>query len=95
MAHTKHVTLVATTVATVAIDDPGQDRVFVTNRHATLEAFASVDGSTPTVGGDDTFLIPAMRTTQLYVPAGAASIKLISSGTPSITVSAHSPAVVL
>lgn len=91
MAHTKHVTLVATTVNTVALDDVSQDAIYVTNRHATAEAFATVDGSTPTVGGDDTFIIPAARTTKLYVPAGAVSCKLISSGTPSITVSAHAP----
>lgn len=91
MAHTKHLTLVATTVATVALDDTAQDKVYVTNRHATVEAFATVDGSTPTVGGDDTFIIPAARTTVLLTPAGATSVKLISSGTPSITVSAHAP----
>lgn len=94
MAHTKHVTLVAATVATVALDDPSRDKVFVTNRHATLEAFASVDGSTPTVGGDDTYLIAPARTTQLRVPAGAVSVKLISSGTPGITVSNVSPTLV-
>jgi hypothetical protein len=89
MAHTKHVTLVAATVATVTLDDPKRDKVWVTNRHATVEAFATVNGATPTVGGDDTDLIKANGTTILHVPAGAVSVKLISSGTPSITVSTH------
>jgi hypothetical protein len=92
MAHTKHVTLVATTVATVTLDDTSQDKVYVTNKHATSEIYATVDGSTPTVGGDDTFLCPAARTTVLLTPSGATSVKLISSGTPTVTVSAHSPA---
>lgn len=92
MAKTKHVTLVATTVATVALDDPTRDKIWVTNRHATVEAFATVDGSTPTVGGDDTLLIPANQRVALPVPSGAVSLKLISSGTPSITATTIPPA---
>jgi hypothetical protein len=91
MAHTKHVTLVAATVATVALDDPSRDKVWVTNRHASVEAFATVNGDAPTVGGDDCFIIPAARTTILRVPAGAPSVKLISSGTPGISVTTVPP----
>lgn len=92
MAHTKHVTLVAATVANVALDDPGQDAIYVTNRHATVEAFATVNGVNPTVGGDDTYLIPAgMRTAKILVPAGAVDLRLISSGTPAISASAFAP----
>lgn len=94
MAHTKHVTLVADTVATVALDDPSLDKIYITNRHATLEAFATVNGVAPTVGGDDTFIIQPARTRVLFVPAGAVSAKLISSGTPSLSVSVHNPVVV-
>jgi hypothetical protein len=91
MAHTKHVTLVADTVATVALADPSRNKVYVTNRHATAEAFATVDGATPTVGGDDTALIRPNATTALLVPAGAVSLKLISSGTPTITATTQPP----
>ena len=92
MAHTKHVTLVATTVATVTLEDSKPEKVWVHNRHATAEAFATTDGTTPTVGGDDTHLIKANSVTVLKVPAGAVSVKLISSATPTITVSTR-PAV--
>lgn len=92
MAHTKHATLVAATVTDFALDDPGQDKIYVTNRHATVEAFATVNGVAPTVGGDDTFIIPPARTTVLHVPSGAVALKVISSGTPGITASAYSPA---
>lgn len=92
MAHTKHVTLVAATVATVALDNPSRDKVYVTNRHATVEAFATVNGVDPTVGGDDAFIIPAgQRTTVLRVPDGAVSLKLISSGTPGISATTVPP----
>lgn len=91
MAHTKHATLVAATVTDFALDDVAQDKIYVTNRHATVEAFATVNGVAPTVGGDDTYLIAPARTTVLHVPTGVVALKVISSGTPGITASAHAP----
>jgi hypothetical protein len=90
----KHGQLTANTVATQNIGgDPVDgwsrgDRVEVCNRDGVAEIFFTVDGSTPSVGGDNTFLVPA-TVGALTVDAnvdGPVPIKLISVGTPKYTV---------
>jgi hypothetical protein len=95
MARIKHGTLVASTVATVTLDlvDSGrivsrQKRVEVINRDGAAEIYFTVDGTTPTVAGDDCFVLPAaMGSLEVGAPKGTPTVvKLISSGTPTYSV---------
>lgn len=86
----KHATLVAATVDTVTL--PGAvNSVEVLNRDGVAEIYFTVDGTTPTVGGDDTQVLPAtiggieVDTSQGVADTGTV-VKLISSGTPKYTV---------
>ena len=90
MANVRHVTLVAATVATVnLVNNAG--RVEVTNRDGAAAVYFTVDGSTPTVEGDDTHVVPAVidRVEVVDETAGTTSVvKLISAGTPKVSVRA-------
>lgn len=82
----KHAQLAASTADTVTL---GGDfaSAEVVNRDATAEIFATTDGSTPTVGGDNTFIIRPGQSRVIEVPtAGNTAVKLISSGTPNYSV---------
>jgi len=87
MARIKHGTLVAATVATVTLTVDCRD-VEVLNRTGDAEIFFTVDGSTPTVAGDNTHVLPAQIGSLIVaVPeTGNTVVKLISSGTPSYAV---------
>lgn len=91
MAHIKHGTLTADTVATVTLDTDAL-RIEVVNRDGADEIYFLVDpGSTnPTVHGDDCEVLPAVITAQTCRSraSGVSVVKMISSGTPKYTVRA-------
>jgi hypothetical protein len=77
-------TLVAATVDTVTFFDApkaievlsdGVDKVYVTT-----------DGSTPTVGGDNTWIIPATPCARSIRMVSGKVVKLLSSGAPTLSV---------
>lgn len=88
MHDVKHATLVAATVTTLSLD-AGYQSVEVLNRDGAAEVFVTVDGTEPTVEGEDCFALPA-TIGALEVPAElggwVTEVKLISSGTPKVTV---------
>ncbi len=89
MATVRHVTLVADTVATVSLN-VNAGRIEVLNRTGTAEVYFTTDGSAPTVGGNNCYVLPA-AISALEVPdeiSGMAVVKLISVGTPSVSVRA-------
>jgi hypothetical protein len=79
------VTLTAATVATFTLD-ADYPEVEVINLSA-IEAYFSVDGSTPTVGGAF-YVLAGVIGDRLRVksPSGSDAVKVISSGTPKIAV---------
>lgn len=82
-----NITLTAGTVDTVTFaDDVTQIRV--TNMTGTAAVYYTVDGSTPTVAGKNTRLLPAAIGSVLVEPpsSGPTAVKLISSGTPAVSV---------
>jgi hypothetical protein len=83
-----HVTLVANTVTTVTLAQE-QEQIGIVNRSGSAEVYFTVDGTTPTVGGDDCWVMPAMigmMTTGLVEGPPITVIKMISSGTPTVSV---------
>lgn len=84
-AHRK--TLVASTVDTVTFSRD-VDMVEVLNLDGAAEIYFTTDGSTPTVGGANTDVLPAaVNAVERDVPtSGATVVKLISSGTPMYSV---------
>jgi hypothetical protein len=83
----KHATLTANTVDTVTLPVEAT-LVEVLNRDGAAEIYFTVDGSVPTVGGDDTQVLPAsVGGLEFGSPQIAQTVvKLISSGTPKYTV---------
>ena len=92
----RHVTLAPTTVDTVTLD---QERQWVTvlNRDGAYEIYFTVDGSDPSVGGDDTYVVAkaigaestARFPTEVEQPPGGENepvVKLISSGAAELSV---------
>lgn len=84
----KHAVLspgVADTV-TLTVDWP---QVEVLNRNGAAEIYFTVDGAVPTVGGDNTYVVPSAVASQVVgSPAsGRTVVRLISSGAASYTVS--------
>lgn len=90
MAYTRHVTLVAATVATVDLG-VNATRVEVFNRDGADEVFFTTDESTPTVAGNNTHALPA-AVSSVEVPDETDGqntiVKLISPGTPKVSVRA-------
>jgi hypothetical protein len=94
VTRSKHATLTAATVDTVTVTPAGYNattaigthwtQVTVYNRDATNVIYLSIDGSTPTVAGDNTFVVAAAQSVTL--PFGAGALNLISSGTPAYSV---------
>lgn len=80
----KHGTLTADTVATVSLTSVS-GAVQVVNRGDTA-IFYTLDGSTPTVSGDDTLCAPPSAASRSKTGMGSAVVKLISSGTPAYSV---------
>lgn len=89
-ALTQYLTLTANTVASITLN-PAQDDITVRNRDGLAEVFFTVDGSNPTVGGNGTYLLPALAGASVKVAppligGQVNQIKLISSGTPQVMV---------
>lgn len=81
-----HETLVASTADSVTFTDDITE-VEVLNRDGAAEIYFTVDGSTPTVGGENCRVLPAaIGGLELRVEHGDV-VKLISSGTPTYSVS--------
>jgi hypothetical protein len=92
MATIRHGTLVAATVTTVTFsaDADTIDTVEVINRSGSAEIFFTVDGTTPTVAGNDCEILPAaVGAVEVGVPGRASTVvKLISAGAPTYSVRA-------
>lgn len=93
----RHGTLVANTVATVALsvaNTPGENQESfercVVFARGTGDVFVRTDGVNPTVGGNDTFVVPANTRREIHLSGTSADIRLISSGTPGYTVETYS-----
>lgn len=87
MARIKHVTLVANAAQTVTLDSDFS-MVEVMNVDGVARIYYTVDGSTPTVAGDDTYVLPAtICSDQVPAPAiGVTAVKAISDGGPRMAV---------
>lgn len=82
-----HATLAAATVDTVTFTGRDLDEVEVINRDGLAPIHFTVDGSTPTVGGAKTFVLPGVGSLVVPVPtSGATAVKLISAGMPAYSV---------
>jgi len=83
----RHVTLVANEVTTITLDKD-YDRVEIVNKDGVAEVEGTLNGATPTVGGNDQFYLPtAVGGLEIEVPtSGTTVVKLISSGTPKVYV---------
>jgi len=81
----KHATLAASTVDTVNLSHPDV-KVNVFNRGSS-DIYVTLDGTTPTVAGDNTFIVPANTARRFGLGVYAvAAVKLISASTPPYTV---------
>jgi hypothetical protein len=92
MASPQHATLVAATVTTISTLDDGYTRVEVTNVDGAAAVYFTIDGTTPTVAGSGCHVIPAaIQSLSLEdrSPGAAPTVKLISSGTPKVSVRVH------
>lgn len=98
-----HTTLVADTVTTLTLDvadprpdnlsfgTPAKPQVGVLNVTGTAEVYFTTDGTTPTVGGNACHILPAVisaLTVNDETPGSTSVIKLISAGTPRVSVRA-------
>lgn len=87
MADPQHATLVANTVKTItlAVD---ANKVNICNVDGASAVYVTVDGTTPTVGGDGSWVLPAaIGDLELEVTGpGNTVVKLISAGTPKVSV---------
>lgn len=90
MPKARHITLVAATPATVVLElgrDEGQ--IEVINVDGLASIYFTVNGSTPTVEGDDTYVLPAAIgsvAVASHAVSGTHTVKLISAGTPKVSV---------
>lgn len=88
VAVAKHLTLAASVVDSITFSG-NPKTVEVCNRDGAAAIYFTVDGSVPTVGGDDCFVVAAAAGAALSVDASATAatvVKLISSGTPAYSV---------
>ena len=67
-----HKTLTAGAPDTVNLTNPAWTWVEVINHHTTARIYFTVDGSAPTVGGDNTFVVPP------YSSATAQDVSLVT-----------------
>lgn len=83
----KHATLVASTVDTVTLGSSDVDTAYVVNIDGAAIIYATGDGTTPTVAGDDIpVVIPALAGAYAVVDVVGSAVKLISAGTPKYAV---------
>lgn len=78
--------LVASTVETVTFTDNVTAVEIISD--GTAKVYYTVDGSTPTVGGANCYMIPAsLSVDERAMPQqGTDAVKLISSGTPTLSI---------
>jgi len=91
--HTKHVE-VGREPVTVVLDTPHGGRVELVNRNGRSDVYFTVDGSTPTVLGDDSLVLLSDRHARTSVPAAGeqTTVRLVIEHDPVpalVTVSAH------
>lgn len=86
----KHGTLTAATVASVPVvhsTDPFNGEVQVeVEADGSSPVFFTTDGTTPTVNGDDTFIVRSGALKVGVTTTGTVTVKLISAGTPAYSV---------
>lgn len=90
MANPQHATLTAGTVTTITLDDPAR-RVEIINVDGAAAVYVTVDGSTPAVAAAGCWVLPGSINRMVLGPAtggGIKIVKLISSGTPAVSVGA-------
>jgi hypothetical protein len=91
VARSKHATLVAATVDSVTFSSDYKN-VEILNRAATGDIYATVDGTTPVVGADDTIIVSPGQFVSIEMAyrsdSSADVVKLISAGTPAYSVTA-------
>jgi hypothetical protein len=82
-----HVTLVAATVTTVTLDKD-YNQVEVLNVDGAAAVYFTTNGSTPAVGANGSNVIPAAIGSLTVLPGttGNTVVKLISAGTPTVSV---------
>lgn len=87
MADPQHATLVAATVKTITLAQDA-NKVNILNVDGAAAVYVTVNGDAPTVGGDGAWVLPAaICDLELSVRgAGDTVVRLISSGTPKISV---------
>lgn len=84
----KHATLAASTVDTVTLGSSDVDTALIVNVDGAGIIYATGDGTTPTVAGDDIpVVVPALAGAFAVVDVVGSAVKLISAGTPKYTVS--------
>ncbi len=88
LAKVKTTTLAAATVYTYTATGYNASMCEVVNLDGAAEIYFTVDGTTPTVGGDNCIALPATISSVEVKEeiSGDASIKLISAGTPKVSV---------
>lgn len=89
----QHATLVAATVTTLTFDSTSAGNVEVTNVDGTAPVYFTTDESTPVVAATGTHVVTAGAGAFLQVPLASGDgttqlVKLISSGTPAVSVRA-------
>jgi hypothetical protein len=80
VARTKHETLIANTVETVNFTDPGMHGIIVCNMGATNKIFFRLDGTNPTIAGDDTYLAAPGAYMFITQRTQITEIRMISNG---------------
>jgi len=88
VAHIIHGTLAANVVTTVTLDQP-YELIEVVNRNAAGEIYFRLDGTTPTVGGTDCQVVPAIigSVSMDGITTANTTVLLISSAACNFTVS--------
>lgn len=90
MASRNYGTLTADTVATETVT--GSHESVLVTCVGTGPIYATVDGTAPTVQGDDTYVVPTGTSRVIEAPRGSSvTVKLISAGTPDYGVEAYDP----
>lgn len=80
VARAKHATLSGTTVDTVTLTIGSA--LLITNRHATIDMSITVDGTTPTALGDDTYIVRAGEAKSIDLSSDTLVVKIIGNANP-------------
>lgn len=81
-----HATLTASSVSTINLNSQYYRKIEIVNR-GDVEAFYTLDDSTPTVEGDNSIVLPARSAVvEEWYGDTTPTVKIISTGTPKISV---------